>query len=56
VNDLGLVEAVDRLGESVVLAVADTAHRRFDADGDHVLGYLLAQPHASVQGLRHDVG
>src|SRR5512147_1114931 len=31
VDDLGLEQAVDRFGESVVVAVADTADRRFDA-------------------------
>jgi len=30
VDDLGLVKAVDRLGQSVVVAVADAADRRFD--------------------------
>src|SRR6476661_6991412 len=29
-NDLGLVETVDRLGESIVITVADAAHRRLD--------------------------
>jgi len=27
-NDLGLAETVDRLGESIVITVADAAHRR----------------------------
>ena len=31
VDDLGLEQAVDRFGESVVVAVADTADRWFDA-------------------------
>ena len=31
VDHLGFVETVDRLGQSVVVAVADTADRRFDA-------------------------
>ena len=30
-NDLGLVKAIDRLGQGVVIAVADAADRRFDA-------------------------
>jgi hypothetical protein len=30
-NDLGLVETVDRLGESIVITVADAAHRWLDA-------------------------
>lgn len=36
--DLGLVEAVDRLGQRVVVAVADTAHRRFNAGFGEALG------------------
>jgi hypothetical protein len=30
-DDLGLVETADRLGQSIVIAVADAADRRFDA-------------------------
>ena len=30
-DDLGFVEPVDRLGQSIVIAVADTADRRPDA-------------------------
>jgi hypothetical protein len=30
-DDLGLVETIDRLGESVVITVADVANRRLDA-------------------------
>ena len=29
-DDLGFEEAVDRLGQSIVVAVADAAHRRLD--------------------------
>ena len=39
-NDLGLVEPVDRLGERVVVAVADAADRRFDAGLGQALGVL----------------
>ena len=39
-DDLGLVEAVDRLGESVVVAVADAANRRLDARLRQPLGVL----------------
>ena len=30
-DELGLIEAIDRLGESVVVAIADAADRWFDA-------------------------
>ena len=36
----GFVEAVDRLGESVVVAVADAADRRFDTGLGQALGVL----------------
>jgi hypothetical protein len=39
-NDLGLVETVDRLGESIVITVADAAHRRLDARLHQPLGIL----------------
>ena len=39
-DDLGLVEAVDRLGESVVVGVADAADRRLDAGLSQALGVL----------------
>ena len=37
-DDLGLVEAVDRFGEGVVVAVADAADRRLDAGLGQALG------------------
>ena len=37
-DDLGFVEAVDRLGQSIVVAVAYAAHRRFDAGFGQALG------------------
>ena len=37
-DHLGLVEAVDRLGESVVVAVADAADRGLDAGFGQALG------------------
>ena len=37
-DHLGLVEAVDGLGEGVVVAVADTADRRLDAGLGEALG------------------
>ena len=37
-DDLGLVEAVDRLGQGVVVAVADAADRGLDAGIGEALG------------------
>ena len=39
-NDLGLVETVDHLGESVVITVADATHRRLEARLHQPLGIL----------------
>src|SRR3981081_1875048 len=39
-DDLGLVETVDRLGESIVITVADAAHRRLHARLQQQLGIL----------------
>jgi hypothetical protein len=36
-DDLGLVEAVDGLGQGVVIAVAHTADRRLDASYRRIL-------------------
>ena len=40
VDHLGLVKAVDRFGQGVVIAVADAAHRRLDASLRQALGIL----------------
>ncbi len=40
-NDLGLVETVDCLGEGVVLAVAHTADRRLDPASDKRSEYFI---------------
>ena len=37
-DDLGFVETVDGLGQSIVVAVADAADRRFDAGFGQALG------------------
>lgn len=37
-NDLGLEQAVDRLGQCLVMAVADTAHPRVDPRFGEALG------------------
>ena len=51
-DDLGLVKAVDALGESVVVAIADTADGRFDAGLHQALGVfdrdILAAPVAMM--------
>ena len=46
VDDLGLVETVDRLGECVVVAVSDAADRRLDAG----LGKALGVADADILG------
>jgi hypothetical protein len=52
VNDLGFVEAIDRLGQRVVVRVADAAYGRFDPGFSETLGVLdrniLAAPIAMV--------
>ena len=40
-NDLGLVETVVSFGESIVITVADAAHRRLDARLHQPLVYLI---------------
>jgi hypothetical protein len=37
-NDLGLVETVDRFGESIVIAVTDAPNRRLDTCFSQALG------------------
>jgi len=49
-DDLGPVEAVDRLGESTVIAIADAADEGLDAG----LGQALGLPDADV--LRTSIG
>jgi len=53
-DDLGLVEAVDGFGESIVVRVADATHRRLDAglgqalgvsDGDVLGGFKRSSQH-----------
>ena len=39
-DDLGFVEAVDCLGESIVVGIADAANRRLDAGLGEALGIL----------------
>ena len=40
-DELGLIEAIDRLGESVVVGIADAANRRLDAGLRQALGILI---------------
>src|SRR6266566_4736084 len=58
-DDLGLVETVDRLGESIVITVADAAHRRLDARLHQPLGVLdrdvLGAFNRSSQHLEEEV-
>ncbi len=41
-DHFGLVEAVDRLGQGIIVAVADAADRRFYAGGGEALGVANA--------------
>ena len=40
-DDLGLVETVDRLGESIVITVADAARRRLTPPSTNRSVYLI---------------
>ncbi len=42
-DDLGFVESVDRLGERIVVAVADATDRRFDARVFQALSVLYCE-------------
>ena len=53
-DDLGLVEAVDRLGESIVVAVADAADRRLDAGFRQALGVLDRDVLAASVAVMHE--
>jgi hypothetical protein len=52
-NDLCLEEAVDRLGERVVITVADAADRRFDAGLGQALGVFDRQVLRSAIRVMH---
>ncbi len=47
-DDLGFVESVDRLGERIVVAVADAADRWFDARVFQALGVFYGEILASA--------
>lgn len=53
VDHLGFVEAVDRLCQSVVVAVADTADRRLDAGLGEALGVFVDTYWADSTGRRN---
>ena len=53
VDDLGLVEAIDRFGESVVVGVADTADRWLDTGFRQTLGILIETYWADSSGRRN---
>jgi hypothetical protein len=59
-DDLGLVEPVDGLGERVVIAVADAADRGLDArfrqplgvaNGDVLGGFNRSSQHRGIRGM-----
>jgi hypothetical protein len=50
-DDLGLVEAIDRFGECVVVAVADTADGGLDARLGQALGVLDRDVLAAADAL-----
>ena len=51
VDHLGLVKAIDRLGQSVVIAIADTADRRLDARFGEAFGILNRDVLAAAIGV-----
>ena len=53
-DDLGLVETVDRLGESIVITVADAADRRLDARLRQPLGVLDRDVLAAAIAVVHE--
>jgi len=53
-DHLGLVEAIDRLGERVVIGVADAADRRFDARRDEPLGVAQRDVLRTSVALMHE--
>jgi hypothetical protein len=54
VDDLGLVKVIDRLGQSVVIAVADTAERGFDARPDRDIGEVRDPEHIKARARGTD--
>ena len=53
-DHLGLVETVDRLGESIVVAVADAADRRLDAGLGQALGVFDRDVLAAAVAVMHE--
>jgi hypothetical protein len=56
VDDLGLVEAVDGLGQRVVVAVADAADGRLDPGFGRPLGVFYGHLLASPVAVTHQAG
>src|ERR1700681_1372546 len=54
-DDLGFGETVDGLGQSIVVAVAHAAHRRFDTGVGQTLVYLIETYWADSSGRRNRV-
>lgn len=52
-DDLGFVKAVDRLGESVVVGIAHTADRQFDAGFRQAFGVANADTLRAPVGVMH---
>ena len=55
-NDLGLVEAIDRLGEGIVVTVTDAADGRFDTRLGEALGVSDADVLRPPVGMVHQPG
>ena len=53
-NDLGLVETVDRFGEGIVITVADTSDRRLDASFCQSLGIPNGHVLNAAIGVMHE--
>ena len=53
-DHLGLVETVDRFGESIVVAVADAADRRLDAGLGQALGVFECDVLAASVAMMHE--
>jgi len=54
VDDLGLVETIDGFGESIVIAVAHAAYRRFDARFRQALGVFDRDVLAAPVAVMHE--
>jgi len=55
-DDLSLVEAVDRFGERIVVGIADAADRRFDARFGQALRVSSADVLRTSVRMMHEAG